>query len=53
MPAVTPLELREMSRRLREDARATDDIALKRELAEAALTLAELAEALARRNDAC
>jgi hypothetical protein len=41
-----------MSRRLREDARATEDLTLKRQLAEAALALAELAEALARPNDA-
>ncbi len=51
MPAVTPLELREMSRRLRDAARAIDDITLKRQIAEAALTLAELAETLEREND--
>jgi hypothetical protein len=51
MPAVTPLELREMSRRLRDAARAITDITLKRQIAETALTLAELAEALQRQGE--
>ncbi len=52
MPAITPTELREMSRRLRDDARAADDLTLKHRLAETALALAELAEALERPNHA-
>ncbi len=51
MPTLTPLELREMSRRLRVAAHAIDDLMLKRQVAEAALTLAELAEALDRQGD--
>lgn len=44
-------ELRDLSARLRSQARATDDPKIKRSLAEAALVLAELAEALSGRAE--
>jgi hypothetical protein len=45
---VTIAELREMSARLRQQAALIADRALKRRMAEAALALAEIAEALER-----
>ncbi|HXW21328.1 MAG TPA: hypothetical protein VEK14_00290 [Rhodomicrobium sp.] len=43
-------ELRQLSARLRDHARSVDDLRIKRRMAEAALALAEIAEALNRKS---